>query len=1592
MAARVNTRFIVILASVLALLVVAVGGMWYIQRRADTQRHIVAGDELMAAGAYRDAADRYGRAVSKQPGNVHYLEKMKSAVEQIVPQTPQDALTQYDRLLQLLERLATFRPEDAQAHLLYLDELYAAARIIQLDFQWRKLIEPATTMLERVAPGDEHYHQGQLYRAMARMRTVKNLTDEEFRLADEDFVAYLEHDPASEIAWGERLRGHAIRAGRPAASGQLRAAEQRLAATERLLDEAIAAAGSAGVHMRRAIVEWNIVQLMRKNPDMPIATVLESIRDLVDAAVSSGDPLDLIDVIDRAFLDIQATRTLADAMGAHVETQPDAIVHRYYRALLLQRSGDGEQAAVVARSVIDAPIIRVSIIGREQQSLQKRAASIIVDGRYQQFFATEDPVVRAEVAKALDDARAELLTFCPNPDADLALANADGKIAMTRLEYEKAVDRFEFVIRSQPGVDADTYALSALALEKIGEAGLAFERVRDALGVRVGDPRLLEIRMRLEFAMGRMQDCAATLELLAEARPDHPSLAEWRSTLQTRLAGTAGGTDPVADLLRSASGHREAGRLADARAALLEAHRLQPENVAVLRQIVQLEFEANDFDAARHYLGLALAKAPEDPGFLSLQAALDGDNIVDAYERLGEIVFTDPILRSIAIGTDLSRLDAQLRAEAATLDDTGDSAGAAEQRRLAGIARTKADAYLAQARAAAPDHPRLVDFEFSEALRAGDYETATAIATRVGRSTADPATAAMFRARMAVTRGAFADAVRELDDVIVTKPYESVAWRLRAFARTQLGRLGEAEEDYAQALRRNPNDATTVTEYERLLRRTGQDAKALNVLRQAVEAMPANAEIRERYLLAEEAVGDLGTVLARRRDLDVRRSGTGAADEALRINAIRLAQTLGSAQPQWQLITDERDRPKYDRDSWTKLPEDQKRVQLNRLRETWASESEAILDSLDASLTGIPRLQVAQLRAKLRRDRGNFDGGRRELQRLVDLQKTPAERAIAMTALGDYLARSGRTEEAITTFKAAAAIQDDDNRVADRALAGLYAQAERFDLAAPLYERFTQTNSNPDVEAQLIECLAKLQRFDEADRRLKALVARVDETMVMSLLRSVIAYGRADAAHAAGRLPEGERGLGDAIDLVEATIAKYPTLTRPYIQLAIYRMAEAEWTGRDAALDEALNALATAGRLDATDSGVRLVRRQVMLRRGDITGAINELRAVVKAAPLEQKHRRDLIAMLINSTPPNLGAAIELASEATRLFPESAEWREGLGELYYRRRDLKQAADQFEQSLAIAPNDATLIKLASLRLEQEPSDPREALRLFDTRPGVLEDPLVLAIRALAFQKSDRRGDAIVDMERSYEGLRRRIREGRESGERLTEWLPMLGRLFDRRPPSEVEAFLMKVSKGTLDYRELRWLAAVWAGSGPDGISRGTELLRQALTAAPANLPDTERAAGYRALGTYLLLAGDFAGAAAALSEVLKYVPDHVETLNDYAFILGDRLGRVDEAIPYATRAMALRADDPNITDTLGTLKYHAGDYAEARRLLERAVALRPNASSYITLAKATIALKDYDAARTYLREAEKMRPTPQAQEEIQRLEADIRQK
>ena len=83
MASKLNRKFIFVvggfsLAAVLLLVaVILVNQLWL--KNAD--RHIRAGDELMAQGKAREAYAMYGRAVGKKPDVVRYIEKMEDMME-----------------------------------------------------------------------------------------------------------------------------------------------------------------------------------------------------------------------------------------------------------------------------------------------------------------------------------------------------------------------------------------------------------------------------------------------------------------------------------------------------------------------------------------------------------------------------------------------------------------------------------------------------------------------------------------------------------------------------------------------------------------------------------------------------------------------------------------------------------------------------------------------------------------------------------------------------------------------------------------------------------------------------------------------------------------------------------------------------------------------------------------------------------------------------------------------------------------------------------------------------------------------------------------------------------------------------------------------------------------------------------------------------------------------------------------------------------------------------------------------------------------------------------------------------------------------
>lgn len=89
MATKINRKFVLVVTGFAVAAALLLGGVIVVYQVyvKDAERNIVKGDELMAEGKLREAYGSYGRAVSKKPGEIRYVEKMEEALRKIVADT-----------------------------------------------------------------------------------------------------------------------------------------------------------------------------------------------------------------------------------------------------------------------------------------------------------------------------------------------------------------------------------------------------------------------------------------------------------------------------------------------------------------------------------------------------------------------------------------------------------------------------------------------------------------------------------------------------------------------------------------------------------------------------------------------------------------------------------------------------------------------------------------------------------------------------------------------------------------------------------------------------------------------------------------------------------------------------------------------------------------------------------------------------------------------------------------------------------------------------------------------------------------------------------------------------------------------------------------------------------------------------------------------------------------------------------------------------------------------------------------------------------------------------------------------------------------
>ncbi len=133
-----------------------------------------------------------------------------------------------------------------------------------------------------------------------------------------------------------------------------------------------------------------------------------------------------------------------------------------------------------------------------------------------------------------------------------------------------------------------------------------------------------------------------------------------------------------------------------------------------------------------------------------------------------------------------------------------------------------------------------------------------------------------------------------------------------------------------------------------------------------------------------------------------------------------------------------------------------------------------------------------------------------------------------------------------------------------------------------------------------------------------------------------------------------------------------------------------------------------------------------------------------------------------------------------------------------------------------------------------------------------------------------------------------------------------------------------------------------------------------------------------------------AGVETHLKRLIELQPNHAHAHNALGYTWVERNVRLDEAQPLIERAHELAPDDAAIIDSVGWLYFRRGKLPEAKKMLEQAFKLRPDADVGAHLGEVLWLLGERDTARTVWRQARTLNPEGEAlKQTLQRLKVRL---
>ncbi len=850
MATRVNTKFVLILCSIMIVLVMGVAAIWYKFVHKDPKRQIMRADSLLAQGKTDDALDIYEAVLTKDSNNLELTHTIINVLNAMKPTDRVEAFDILRKSLGYLRHATELLPHDEALLENYFGKLHELGETLGQGY-YESLLEQSSNKVENYPDNIV----GNKYHGIAQVSLLRpDLTPEEIQQARASLETAREIMPDDAETAFFLARWYISQASR---------FEHDIGKdleVERLKNQAIDIAAKTyniDPNDPLRIKRYLTILLYRKINMIDEATAI--IDRLESELLDNPEPEDLVNSIAYNLTRVdttpieqpddlpETTRGLVRAekiLRTAAEKHPDVISHTFQLASMLNRMHRVDDALAHFQKVreyeqYDNYLDYLKMQNMKMSSNYEISNLLIIQAEKASDSETRENLILQ--ARSLID---EMITnYGETPHSNLQ----NGKILLVEGKYQEALTYF---VRASSGFnDSNLDALricaeTALLAREYGEAAQKMELFVDGLSSEKDSIPFRKRLVELYLGMKQIEPAQEHLEIMASQNPDDDSIRILRADMLA-VEGEYEEALTIYRGMKDADNGRIAQKIAGvyselnqkdkARVVLKDYCRDHPEDVTALRQLL---FLTDDPDEKQSIIDMAAAGGISEKQIkiLRISASLGDTDDTDAIADQLLDIQEDPLQKAVTQARYYYRL------------------GNKEKSRTA----------LEEAAAIDPDDPFVIAMRFEFALDEKDWAAAEQLAHTAKEKNLDFANGRFYEGQLLKARGELDNAINALQEALSVRPVFADGHRMLAMAMIEKGDYEAAEASYRKAITQRPNSFEALTGLAYVLNHRGQYQEALDLFRKAKTYQPGNPVILEQYLNYEVEHGNRDTVLEER--------------------------------------------------------------------------------------------------------------------------------------------------------------------------------------------------------------------------------------------------------------------------------------------------------------------------------------------------------------------------------------------------------------------------------------------------------------------------------------------------------------------------------------------------------------------------------------------------------------------------------------------------------------------------------------------------------------------------------------------------------